>query len=181
MWLDEKERKRLIEYQSPFMQKFAEIKEIMKTEDAEMELADKGIQRVLANAFILDCDIYGIKKYEAMLNILPNLEDTQESRKSRILIRWNDTIPYTWKTFLKKLDLLCDGNYEVRNNFKSGYTVFVTAHLGLPGQVEELGRLLEKILPCNLVIEAENMVETKTEGAAKMAAVSAVTWNYEIS
>lgn len=179
--MDETERKSLIEYQSPFMRKFAEIKEIMKTEDDEMGLAGKGIQRVLANAFILDCDIYGIKKYEAMLGILPNAEDTPESRKSRILVRWNDTIPYTWKTFLKKLDLLCDGNYKVKNNFKSGYTVSITAHLELSGQVEELGRLLEKILPCNIAIEAENMIETKTEGTTKMATVNAVTWNYEIS
>lgn len=179
--MDETERKSLIEYQSPFMRKFAEIKEIMKTEDAEMGLADKGIQRVLANAFILDCDIYGIKKYEAMLGILPNAEDTPESRKSRILVRWNDTIPYTWKTFLKKLDLLCDGNYEAGNNFSSGYEVYVTAHLGLPGQTEELERLLGKILPANLVIEAANTVEIQTEGTAKQAAVNTITWNYEIS
>ena len=175
------ERKKLIEYQSSFMRKFAEIKELMEAGDKEMDLLDKCIQRALNNAFIMDSDIYGIKKYEPMLNILPDAKDTQESRKSRILIRWNDTIPYTWQTFLKKLDLLCDGNYEAGNNFESGYEVYVTAHLGLPGQIEELERLLEKILPANLVIEASNIVETQTEGRVKQAAISSATWNYEIS
>jgi len=178
---DTLKRKKLIEYQSPFMQKFAEIKELMKAGDEEIELLEQCIQRVMDNAFIMDCDIYGIKKYESMLNILPDAKDTLESRKSRILVRWNNTIPYTWRTLLKKLDLLCDGNYEAGNNFKTGYKVYVTAHLGLPGQTEELERLLEKILPANLVIEAANTVEIQTEGTVKQAAVNTVTWNYEIS
>lgn len=175
------ERKKLIEYQSPFMRRFSEIKEIMETEDIEAELAEEAIQRVLDSAFILDCDIYAIRKYEAMLGILPDAGDTLEARKSRVLIRWNDTIPYTWKTFMKKLNLLCEGNYEVKNNFKSGYTVYLTAHLGLPGQVVELGYLLGKILPANLVVEAENVVEFHSSGYGVQAAAGAVVWNYEIS
>lgn len=174
------ERKKLIEYQSSFTRKFAEIKELMKAGDNEMELLDKRVQRILNNAFIMDCDTYGIKKYESMLSILPDAEDTQESRKSRILIRWNDTIPYTWRTLLKKLDLLCDGDYKVDNDFKSGYTLNITTHLALPGQVKELECLLEKILPRNLAVEAKNMVETKVSGIAGMAIVNTVTWNYEI-
>ena len=39
----------------------------------------------------------------------------------RVLVRWNDTVPYTWKTLLNKLNTLCGGsdNYEIITLCKS--------------------------------------------------------------
>ena len=59
-------RKRLIDYLPPFMQDFAEIKAIMRTEQPELDRAWLDIQIPLADAFIMDCDEYGIKNMKLL-------------------------------------------------------------------------------------------------------------------
>ena len=87
------DRKKLIDYLPPIMQNFTEIKQITKVEQTEVNSLDFEIGRALDNAFIEDCDEYGIKKYEKLVGVTPTAQDTLESRKSRVLIRWNDFIP----------------------------------------------------------------------------------------
>ena len=70
------ERKKLIEYLPEFMQTFAEMKEIMRAEDEEITAIDENLQKILDNAFIEDCDEYGIRKYETLLGIMASTEDT---------------------------------------------------------------------------------------------------------
>ena len=60
-------RKRLIDYLPPFMQDFAEIKAIMKTENPELDQAWLAIRIPLADAFIMDCDEYALKNMNRLL------------------------------------------------------------------------------------------------------------------
>lgn len=175
------ERQKLIDCLSPFTKQFKEIREIMRVANDEMDNISRQIQRVLNNAFILDCDEYGIKKYENMLKIIPSTKDTLELRKIRVLARWNEFLPYTYRTLLRKLSLLCGTDFELKVDFETGYKLIVITHLGTCGQVKEVSSLLEKIIPQNIVIETENVIELETEGNLSQGLASTVTWNYEIS
>gem|GEM_PF-386953 len=149
-------RKRLIDYLPPFMQDFAEIKAIMHTENPELDRAWHDIQMPLADAFILDCDEYSIKKYETFVGITSNPEDTLDSRKARVLIWWNNFIPYTYRVLVRRLNSLCGtGNYEIYGNLED-YELFIATHLMFSGQVESLEHLLEQIVPMNMNFGSEN-------------------------
>lgn len=174
------ERKRLIDCLPPFPKQFREIREIMRVANDETDNIDKQIQWVLNSAFILDCDEYGIKKYENMLNIKPSSKDTLDSRKKRVLTRWNEFLPYTYRTLLRKLNLLCGNDFEVFADFETDYRLVIITHLGTYGQVEEVNSLLERILPQNIVIETKNVVELQAEDNLYQGLASAITWNYEI-
>lgn len=155
-------RKRLVEYLPDFMQKFSEIQEITGAEDREIEEIEKSIEKCLANCFIRDCDEYGIKKYEALFGIWPSTEDTLESRKARVILKWNETIPYTYLVLIRRLDAFCgENNYRV--NYESeNYQIFLRTGLEMFGQVRELEEMLDRILPENMYYRTENTIRAET-------------------
>ena len=104
------ERKKLIQYLSPFAQSFGEMQEIMRVEEKWIDKMESHIGKIYDNAFIEDCDEYGIRKYEKLLGILSDTEEKLATRKLRVRVGWNDTIPYTYRTMIRKLNLLCGVN-----------------------------------------------------------------------
>ncbi|MEY8428830.1 putative phage tail protein [Lachnospiraceae bacterium 46-15] len=150
---DAVERGKLIDYLPDFMKQFIEIKEIMQAEDKEMDEIDFNIQRALDNAFIEGCDEYGISKYEALLGITVRQQESLGVRKTRVLSRWNDFQPCTYRRLLKKLDILCGtGNYRVDGSLED-YQLCIGISgkaLGVRGELEEM---LKKMLPENINYE----------------------------
>lgn len=165
---DKMERKKLLDYLPDFMRQFSEMKEIMETEDTELDDIDISIQKVIDNAFIKDCDEYGIKKYETLLGISPSSQDTLESRRSRVFLRWNDAIPYTYRVLIRKLNALCGVNNYTITGDESAYYLHFESSLGLFGQVKELEQLLEKILPVNIYYELSNILECEASNSIKL-------------
>ena len=160
------DRKRLIDYLPPIMQNFKEIKEITNAEQKEVDLIDGEISKVLDNAFIESCDEYGIKKYEKLVGVTPTAQDTLESRKSRVLIRWNDFIPYSYKVLIRKLNIFCGvNNYDISGDLKN-YELFISTHLSIVGQTTELEKMLDKMLPVPIVFTLFNDLEYELIGHA---------------
>lgn len=157
-------RKRLIDYLPPFMQDFAEIKAIMRTEQPELDRAWLDIQIPLADAFIMDCDEYGIKKYESFVGVRPDPEDTLDDRKARVLIYWNNFIPYTYRVLVRRLNELCGtGNYEISGSLED-YELFLKTSLMLGGQMQGLEHLLIQMVPMNMNFGADNEIICGADG-----------------
>lgn len=155
---DEVYRRRLASYLPPFMQQFHEIKEIMAAEDTGLDNINSNIQKILDEAFIKDCSVYGIKRYESILGINPGALEPIETRRVNVLMQWNSTIPYTYRTLLKKLEVLYGaGNYEVSGDLQR-YYIHVTIHSELQGQKKILYTMLGRFLPMNMAFAAKNEV-----------------------
>lgn len=151
-------RERLANYLPPFMLQFPEIKEIMAAEDADFDNINSSIQKILDEAFIKDCSIYGIKRYESILGITPGVLEPLETRRVNVLMQWNSTIPYTYRTLLKKLEVLYGaGNYEVSGDLQR-YYIHVIVHSELQGQKKILYTMLGRFLPMNMAFTAKNEV-----------------------
>ena len=131
------ERKKLLEYLPPFMQSFGELQEIMRVEDKWMDKLLAGIQKIYDNAFIEDCDEYGIRKYESLLGILPEPQDKLEVRKRRVMVR--------------QLNILCGvNNYDIDSdleNYRISFSIYGTE------EVSKIQRALDRILPQNIWYE----------------------------
>lgn len=150
------DRKKLIEYLPPFMQSFKEIQEICRVENARVNEIDKDIARLLDEAFISDCDGYGIRKYENMLGILPEAADSLEDRKARVLVRWNDFIPYTFRALVQRLNTYCGvNNYDLECDFEN-YELMISTHLTHPTAVRELEKTIDRMVPLNMHYETLN-------------------------
>ncbi len=151
----------LLSYWMPILRKLKEFKEIAKTEEPELRYILEAIDRTLNNMFIETADEQGIKHFESMLGIYPEAEDNLEMRRFRVLAKWNDKVPYTFKELYNRLLSLCGGDissFDIQEHFTE-YWLEVQTHLGVSGTFDEVTRLLEEMLPANLELRLRNTIE----------------------
>ena len=154
----------LVSYLPPFMTEFKEIRAALEAENQEFVLVWKAAGRVLQNEFLASADEYGISRFEKILEILPSIEDTLESRRARVQARWMNTIPYTFRSLIEKMIALCgETDFKIIKDYYH-YRIEFQTSLILYGQVEELERILERMLPCNLVIDSKNRIACAPNG-----------------
>ena len=160
----------LLNYLPLFIQEYREIRAIMNAENPEIQTAEDETEIIFNNQFIQTCNLKGIAKFESLMGIVPDPNDTLASRISRVLTRWNDTVPYTFIVLCQKLDTLCgEGNYEIERDINN-YTMDITTHLELVGQTDELDYMLDYMLPANIATTIRNeMYLNMTDGTAKLA------------
>ena len=182
---------KLIEYLPQFMADRKEMQVITSAEDPEFTLFWAVLKRVINNQFITTCDEQGISKFEKMLKLYPYESDTLEMRIARVLVEWNAQLPYTMRSLKQMLDVLCGvGNYRVklRNN---EYVLEIDTFFYDTKMLNQLNKLLLKVLPANLAYESTNYIveEIKQDyylGAAAMSSMHYVLssdfiGNYELS
>lgn len=156
----------LISYLPPFLTGYKETNITLTAENPEFTLVWKAADRTLKNEFIATADEYGISRFEKLLNIVPSHNDTLENRRERIQFRWFTMLPYTWRMLIQKLIALCGENdFTITKQFEF-YRINLDVHLELSGQVEELERIIETMLPCNMVMNARNSILINAECAA---------------
>ena len=160
----------LLKHLPLFVQEYREIRAIMNAENPEFQSAEDETEIIFNNQFIQSCNIKGIAKFESLMGITPEPDDTLQSRISRVLTRWNDTVPYTFIVLCQRLDLLCGkDNYEIVRNIDK-YTMDITTHLELTGQAEELDYMLGYMIPANIAMTVNNKIYLNmTDGTAKLA------------
>ncbi len=160
----------LLKHLPLFIQEYREIRTIMNSENPEFQSAENETEIIFNNQFIQSCNIKGIAKFESLMGIIPEPDDTLESRISRVLTRWNDTVPYTFIVLCQKLDTLCGkNNYEIIRDIDK-YTMNITTHLELTGQAEELDYILDYMIPANIAMTVDNKIYLNmTDGTTKLA------------
>lgn len=142
-----------------FVGEYREIKEILHAEDPEIQAMENIAEGARDCSFISYCNEDGAGRFERMMNIYPLSSDTLEERRARILIRWNEAPPYTVAALEKKLSAICgSGNFSIGGDFDK-YRLDISVTLTHAGQVDELERLLQKIVPANLVVSVRNFLE----------------------
>lgn len=151
------------DYLPEYVQEYQEIKEIMNVEDYELQIADDESEVIKNNLFIQSCNEKGIARFEKIMNITPLETDTLESRISRVMTRWNESLPYTEDFLKRKLNSLCGtNNYELTKNYEE-YEMNLTTHLELSGQIEELLILLDDIIPANIDYILNNLININSD------------------
>lgn len=159
----------LVSYLPPYLRKYKEQNNVLTVENPEFVIVWDAANRVLNNEFIATADEYGISRYEKILGVLPFVEDTIESRRARVQSRWFTSIPYTMKSLLAKLIALCgENNFTVKKQF-SIYHIYIDVRLELLGQVEELERMLQIMIPCNIVVNTQNVIDCEASSALYLA------------
>lgn len=171
----------LVSYLPHFLAEYKETNAALTAENPEFQITWNAAKRVLCNEFIETADEYGISRFEKLLKIFPTKEDTLESRRSRVRVRWFSFLPYVWRVFIQKLIALCgENNFTATKQFDF-YQIDLDVNLELFGQVEELERLIETMIPCNMIVTANNKILCPASGLALVAGGAFATEFYIIT
>ncbi|OSA84113.1 hypothetical protein B2H84_03230 [Clostridium botulinum] len=148
-------KKKLIDFLPPQISDIEEFKQITSTEDGELELLEKGQQRILKENFVDTATEYGIKHRETLFKIRADLlNDTLEFRKLRIKNRKMDKMPITHRALEYKLNTIFGkGNYkvEVLNN---EYVLKVEINTFDWSMFNEIIDNFRYIIPCNMMLSS---------------------------
>lgn len=150
----------LIDYLPPFMREYLEMKEIMKTEQAEIDGLWEKCELALVNQFILDATEYGVKRWESMLKIHPKDTDTLDERKFRILARLNQELPYTIRKLREVLTTMCGADGFFLDLQPNQYHIEVKLALTNKNNYQDVENLLTQMIPANLTQAVKIMYNT---------------------
>lgn len=170
----------LIMYLPSVMKRYLEIQKIMQTENPEFDLLWDADGLIRLNLYIITAQEEGLKRYERILGITPAPDDGFETRRSRIIARWNDFTPYTLKYLIGLLSILANGHFEIKTNFPS-YEINITVTLTASGAVDDLAYILKNIIPCNLTVISKNEINVGITGEMRFASGVKETITYFIT
>lgn len=156
----------LVSYLPPFMAEYKEISAALEAENPEFSMVWKTADSVLRNAFLATADEYGISRFEKLLGILPPAGETLEDRRARVQAVWFISLPYTWRMLVQKMNGIFGTAYTMAAEQKGAYTILLTAKLELQWQADELIRVMERMLPCNMGVCVRTVLPMDAETPA---------------
>lgn len=150
----------LIDYIPDFLKIYRELNIIMDIESQEFNYFWNALKQLWQELFILTATEIGIKRFEELMNITPNKDATLEERRTLVLIKLNDNIPYT-KNYLKmKLQEICgDNDFELIIN-EINLTLKCRIPLRIKHLINEVNELLYNVVPCNILIDSSPAYNT---------------------
>lgn len=137
-------------------------------DNPEFRFVAGNCRKVLNNTFIMYCDKDGIQRFEKLLNIVGSDNESLEFRQSRVMVRWNDSVPYTLKALTNKL-IAMQGNNDIQIILE-GYKILIITHMDNAGQSDSLWDLFNTMIPCNMDITHKNLVRCGSSGIIFIAA-----------
>lgn len=142
----------LIGYIPTVLKEVKQYQALTYAEQPEIFSLFDGIQIVLNNQFVQTSTEIGVERWEKILNIVPKATYTLDERKFTILSRLAEELPFSYRMLEQILDKLCGENgYWMELNHDS-YELTVKVALVAKNNFDDVGRLLNRVVPVNLII-----------------------------
>ena len=88
----------LKEYWPRYLQELIEFQQIAGAEQPEFEKAVSDVKSAADDFFLVSLSEYGCERWEKILGLSAAPGDTLQDRRDRILIKYLDQLPYTYRT-----------------------------------------------------------------------------------
>ncbi len=144
----------LLGYLPEYLHYYKELEVMAGVEKPELESLFNELRYVRGNQYILSCDLVGIERFEKLLGLKVKKSEDLESRRARVLVKWMEDIPYTYETLEMQLEALCGVDGFEMELFNDIYYLKVLVRLSSMSRFEEVQKLLARIVPCNLTLNA---------------------------
>lgn len=156
----------------PIMQELEEFQKIAGIEELYFDQLKQEIENIVDDQFIQTATEKGIARREKMLKVVPFADDTLETRRHRILLKYMDRLPYTYKRLLQYLSSV-SSNFNVTLN-NDAYELFIQIVLAGYSQRDALAAVLGRMIPANLVLKMQTQIPQAISRPA-LAVCSATT------
>lgn len=164
----------LKDYWPRYLQDLIEFDQIAGAEQPEFTKAVRDVQGAPDDFFLVSLSDYGCRRWEAILGLPVAPGGTLDERREKIMIRYLDQLPYTYRTLLNYLSTVSE-DFTVRLD-ENAYELFVRITLNGYSQRDALVAVLGQMIPANLVLLVQTSVpQVSTRPALIVGAVSTAT------
>lgn len=159
---------------------FAEMEQIVNVDDVNIDAAEKALKDLIDNQWILTANESGVKAYEDMLGIIPDLaEESLQFRRDRLINRFSNRMPFTIRAFKQKLDtVIGPGNYSLTID-NDNYIIYLQSSSVNQVWYTETMLTISGMKPCNMVFVNNPLMRANIELAETIYSTS-VTDNYTL-
>lgn len=147
--------RKLADYLTPYIRQYKEFIALTNTEQMELERLEQHMTSILQNAYIQTADEIGLKRYESIIGIIPEESDTLEDRRFRILTRWTEQLPYTYRVLEQRLSQLCGKNGFILEIEHQKYQINIKIQLYSKNRLEEVKETVKRMIPANMLLNVE--------------------------
>lgn len=150
----------MLGYLPPYLRQYQELQQMIGIEATELEDVEKWHQQSIDDRFVVSCGKAGIEKFEKMLGIVPYADDSMETRRFRILSKWNTAASYHYAFLAQQLQMLCGENgYRLRLDFER-QILEVKVNLLSKNMVTAVKDMVAAIVPCNMITAVSLLYNT---------------------
>lgn len=169
---------KLKDYWPRCLQDLVEFQQIANAEQPEFETALDDVRTAADDFFLATLSEYGCQRWDAIMGLHTADGDTLEARRERILIKYLDQLPYTYRTLLKYLKTITD-DFTVTLD-ENAYDLFIRIRLEGCSQRDALIATLGQMIPANLVLRLKADIPQTDEPAQTAACSAMVTMNRHV-
>ena len=155
-----------------FIRELYEFQQIAGAEQPEIDNLTAFVNSAAKEFSLFTMSEYGAGRWEEIFGIIPNPGDELETRRSRIITRYLSALPYTYRALLRYLATISEGEYRADLD-AANYELFVSVRLSGYDQKTALLATLTEMLPANIVLKLQSMIQ-QTVGHAKVIPVASM-------
>lgn len=168
----------LLEHLPPFLAEFKELSALFSAENPEFDLLWNEARSVLDDQYIETAGERGVARLEKITGIPTDRSLTLAERKTRIITRINEELPYTLRKLNELLSAVCgEGNFLIFGDFPN-YTISIITKRLTVSQITEVERLLDNVIPANIVMVTQNREDVEASSGIYLG--GAVTKNITV-
>lgn len=143
----------LIDYLPEFLKNFREYKEIMNTEEIELDKLKSKNNSITDEVIISNATSEGISRFEKILGIKNNKNLALENRKFLVKNKFFNRAPFTVEWLKNKLENLCGQDNYIIDLDISNKILNVQIGYMFDEATEELRKDLRNIIPANIILD----------------------------
>ena len=153
-------RKQLMDYLPGVLQGVLEFCCLADTEQTALNALYEAVDSTLCNQFVADASEAGIVRYEGVYKLLPKATDSLEERRFRVRCAMMEKRPYTFASLKSKLEALCGAENVSVVLDAPAQTITIKVALVGKSNMESAGKLVERFVPCNILVNLILMYNT---------------------
>lgn len=147
--------RRIMDYLPPILQPVRELRAICAGQQTVLEDVWAAVEAALDDQFVVDARESGIARREKILGITPKGTDTLEDRRFRVKARINERLPFTLPALRQQMADLCGPDGYSVSIGRGTYLLTVRVALTAKSNFDDVGALLKRVAPANIVIDLE--------------------------
>lgn len=168
----------LKEYWPRCIQELTEFQQIANAEQPEFEQVVQDTRKAADDFFLVSLSEYGCRRWEKIMGLSALPDDTLQERRDRIVIKYLDQLPYTYRTLLKYLNTVSeDFTVDLNNN---AYELFIRIVLEGYSQRDALIATLGQMNPANLVLLLKSEIPQQYQNTPAIACSAITTLNRHV-